>query len=482
MKKLLLLIAILFVSVSLFAVPYASKIRVTPTNFPPGAGSSINYIINEAGGTVVIDIIDTGSALTVATFAGTSSVGANTVVWDGTSNNAGGTEVGEGNYRVKITVSASIAAGWVEIASNSSPYNTVWPSIYTTIWNGYSPMDVFTPLAPDADNFGIIQTTCATTTLIVGVVNFNADLSCFDGGDGSTLTLKANWPSPAYTDMWGTDFDPDDAETIWIAGQTEPYDLSKGKWNDEFVTNVTDASNPGLTAQYARSVAMKKIGSDLFAFMCSGNGAIWKCKITGGRIDQTPGNAPVNISGIVVTRYSKNVEFDSSGNLYFASRRAVSDGTGGAVLRWDASVVDTAVAGTLTDANASWFVQFPAGALNVTGVAIARDGSVYASVSGDSDGTVKGVYLVGNVSQASNIITLTTNDRIIPFPSGYTPSTYGHCLGVDYAGNVLFADRSNEIIRCWGPQGTTSIDVLAPVSQNITIEIITSAKNWSLYE
>jgi hypothetical protein len=296
--------------------------------------------------------------------------------------------------------------------------------------------------------------------------------------------LNANWPNPAYTDMWGTDFDPDDAETVWISGQTEPYDLSKGKWNDEFITNVTDASNPGLTAEYARSVAMKKIGSDLFAFMCSLNGNIWKCKITGGRIDQTPGNAPVNISGIT-TRYSKNLEFDSSGNLYFATRRLVTpgDGTGGAIQRWDASVVDTAVAGTLTDVNASWLVQFPTGALNVTGVAIARNGSVYASVQSDTTaGTVKGVYLVGNVSSASNIKTLTTGDRIIAFPTAYTPSAYGHCLGVDYAGNVLFADRTNEQIRCWGPQGNTSIEVGAPLSQDIEIAKLVSAKNWALYE
>ena len=116
-------------------------------------------------------------------------------------------------------------------------------------------------------------------------------------------------------------------------------------------------------------------------------------------------------------------------------------------------------------------------------VAIARDGSVYASVQSDTTaGTVKGVYLVGNVSSATNIKTLTTGDRIIAFPLAFTPSAYAHCLGVDYAGNVLFADRSNEQIRCWGPQGNTSIEVGAPLSQDIEIAKLVSAKNWALYE
>ncbi len=487
MKKVFLLVMFSLLTAVVFAVPYASQITVSVTQVASGAGLDITYFVNEAGGTVTIEIVEEATPSNVAaTFAGTATLGSNTVSWDGTNNNAGGTAVANGNYRVEITVNATNAAGWAEIHSNSSLGNFVPSGIATekqTLWDGFSGMEWLIDLDPDRDSFGyILCSSSFSAPRIDGHVVFNPDLSTYDGGDGQSTWMNFPGTPSNNQGVWGNCFDPEDPNYVWVAGQDDVIVVSimRGKWN---ATTLTDVTNTQADLLYARDIVVAIEGSNKYAYVTASNAQIWKCDVTNDIIAASP--APFNILGLSDTaRYSKGVEFDSNLNLYWASRRNNTDGTGGAIYRWDASLVQAATAGSLTEANASWDVQFPTGTLDVEGVAIDRDGDVYAACATESagDGSVRGIYLIGNVSSATNVKTLSTStDRVVAYPSEFDPSGFGQGIGVDYAGNLYISDRGDEQVRAYGPQGTTSIDVLAPTSQTFFIGLV-SARNWILYE
>jgi len=497
MKKLILLIAILLVTVSLFSVPYASKIRVVtsiPGIIPLGSGCTINYFINESGGTVTIEIIKTSDLSVVATFSGTASVGNNAVVWDGTSNNSGGTQVPEGTYRVKLSVSATKSVGWAEIASNSSVGNYVPPAnatIYQTLWDGFSGMESLISQNTDKDSFGFILTAeCYNSPAVYGHVVFNPDLSCYDGGNGQTtwLNFPGTPPDTPNTSIWGNCFDPDDDNYVWVCGQagqsaSTANNVLYGKWDSLTLTNVTNGSGSLLNA---RDILVLKQGSDKYAYIARGNSAIWKAKIEGGLISTT--TPPINILGLsVTTRYGKGVDVDKYGNLYWSSRYTNStSGNGGAIHRWSKSQIESAIAGSLTEANAEWEVTLPGS--NSEGVAITPDGNVYACCVNEdptNDGSLRGIYLVGHIDTNPNKKALLVSDRIYPFygidyASAF--SAYGIGLASDYAGNLYFADRLAEQIRAIGPGGSTNVSVIAPTSQTFSIAVVVSANNWCLFE
>ena len=146
--------------------------------------------------------------------------------------------------------------------------------------------------------------------------------------------------------------------------------------------------------------------------------------------------------------------------------------------------MQAATADSLTEANATWDVQFPSGAASVEGVAIDRDGNVYAACASETaaDGSVRGIYLIGNVSSATNSKTLSAStDRVVAYPTDLEPPGWGHGIGVDYAGNLYMTDRGDQQVRAYGPQGTTSVGVLGPTSQTFFVGLV-SARNWILYE
>jgi len=285
--------------------------------------------------------------------------------------------------------------------------------------------------------------------------------------------------------VWGSCFDPEDPNYVWVAGQDEgtpPIAIMRGKWNATTLTDVTNGQGASLID--ARDIVVAIEGSSKYAYVTRGNADIWKCDVTNNIIAASP--APFNIQGLSDTaRYSKGVELDSAGNLYWASRRnEATNHTGGAIYRWDKSQIEGVAAGALTEANATWDVQFPSGTASVEGVAIDLDGNVYAACASETagDGSVRGIYLIGNVSSATNSKTLSAStDRVVAYPTDLEPSGYGHGIGVDYAGNLYMTDRGNEQVRAYGPQGTTSIDVLAPTSQTFFVGVV-SARNWILYE
>jgi len=470
------------------AVPYASRIQLGSTLVIPGTGTSISYFLNQPG-TVQIEIVDAATATTVAaTFAGTGTQGSNVVVWDGTVDNAGGAAVAEGSYRVRITVDATAAAGWVEIASNSSLGNYVPgtnATIYQTLWDGFSGMESLISQNPDEDAFGYILTsTSYSTPRVDGHVVFNTDLSILGGGDGQSTWL--NFPDVAANNqaVWGNCFDPEDPTKVWVVGQSGAVNVMTGDWN---APTLTDVTNGDTNVANARDIAVRVEGSSKYAYITNGSSQLWKCDVSTGVVTSSE-----NILGLADTaRYSKGADVDAAGNLYWTSRyNNSSTGEGGVVLRWSAAQADAATAGSLTEANAEWNISFPTGSSNIEGVTIDPDGNVYAAVINEgglgspNDGSLRGIYLLGNTATASNVKTLTLTDRIYAYygDSSFF-STFGHGIAADFAGNLYYTDRSSEMIRAIGPEGTTSIEVLAPLSQNLEIAYPPAAASfWSLYE
>ncbi len=489
MKKVFLLVMFSLLAGVVFAVPYASQITLSEKQIASGGSLDISYFVNEAGGTVTIEIVEEATPSNVAaTFAGTATEGVNTVSWDGTVDNAGGTVVADGNYRVKITVSATNAAGWAEIHSNSSLGNYVPVAIATErqqLWDGCSPMEWLIDLDPDRDSFGyILCSTSYVTPRIDGHVVFNPDLSTYDGGDGQSTWMNFPGVPSNNQGVWGNCFDPEEPNDVWVVGQDEtapPIIVMRATWN---APTLTDVTNTNTDLMDARDVAVAIEGSSKYAYITRSLAQIWKCDVTNNIVETSP--APFNILNLSDTaRYSKGADLDSSGNLYWTSRYNNDVSLdGGAVYRWDRSQIEGVVAGALTEANATWNVQFPTGAVNVEGVAIDRNGDVYAACASESaaDGSVRGIYLIGNVSSATNSKTLSAStDRVVAYPTDLSPSGFGQGLGVDYAGNLYISDRGAEQVRAYGPQGTTSIGALAPTSQTFFIGLV-SARNWILYE
>jgi hypothetical protein len=489
MKRFIFTIMILAIASTVMSAPYASRISVDKFQMSQGGNLTINYFINEAGGTATINIIKVSDSSVVATFTGTATKGVNSVVWHGTVDNAGGAQVPAGNYRVKISLSATKPAGWAEIASNSSLGNYVPianATIYQTLWDGYSGKEWLISKNTELDSFGyLLVSTSYTVPPFFGHVVFNPDLSCYDGGNGQTTWL--NFPgtpaSATTTAVWGNCFDPDDPNYVWVCGQTGSTNVFYAKWNDATLVDKTG----GATAELAnaRDISVRKEGATKYAYVTNGNSTLYKCTLDASNIVQA---SPVNIFGLTDTlRYGKGVDFDSNGNLYWTSRYNNStSGNGGAVYRWDKSQVEAATAGSLTEANATWEVFIPGS--NSEGAAITPDGNVYAGCTNEdpaNDGSLRGIYLIGNISSATNKKTLTVSDRIYPFYGTDYASAFSALFGIssDCAGNLYVTDTLAEQVRCIGPGGTTNVAVVAPSSQNVEIVAGSLAvKNWAIYE
>lgn len=488
MKRFIFTIMILAIASTVMSAPYASRISVDQIQISQGGHLTINYFINEAGGTATINIIKVSDSSVVATFAGTATKGANSVIWNGTVNNGAGAQVPAGNYRVKISASATKPAGWAEIASNSSLGNYVPlanATIYQTMWDGFSPMEFLIQADTNKEGFGyILVSTSYVTPRVDGHVVFNPDLSCYDGGNGQTTWLNYPGTSANNQGVWGNCFDPDDSDYVWVCGQSSTTNVMYGKWNDTTLVDKTGAATTEMAN--ARDIFVRKEGGTKYAYVTKGSSILYKCTLDASNIVQA---SPVNIFGLTDTlRYGKGVDFDASGNLYWTSRYNNStSGNGGAVFRWDKAQIEGATVGSLTEANATWAVNMPGS--NAEGVAITPNGNVYACVVNEdptNDGSLRGIYLIGNVSTPTIAKDLTVTDRVYAFYGtdfATALSGFGIGLGSDIAGNIYFSDRGQEQVRCIGPGGTTNVAVVAPTSQNFEIVFGSLAvKNWAIYE
>ncbi|MFH0795410.1 MAG: FlgD immunoglobulin-like domain containing protein, partial [bacterium] len=246
MKKLLFAMVMMLVASVSFAVPYGSQIRVSSLSLPNGADQTIDYFLNEGANSVEIKILDATTSAAVATFAGTATLGANSVVWDGTANNAGGSAVPDGSYRVRIKADKTAASAWTVVASNSSVGNYYVPTfgatIYQTLWDGFSGMESLISTDPDLDSFGfILNSTSYVTPRVDGHVVFNPDLSLVDTVTTGQDTIL-NFPATATLNqaVWGNCFDPADPNYVWVVGQDVGINVMYGRWDDETLQDVTN--------------------------------------------------------------------------------------------------------------------------------------------------------------------------------------------------------------------------------------------------
>jgi hypothetical protein len=515
------------------AVPYASQIKTPTAVFE--SGSTISYVLNMPATSVTIRIFSDGQNPSVdtpvASFAGTTAAGVNTVVWDGTNNNSGGTHLPIGsNYFATVQVVGATAAGWAEFASNRSVGNFGPTATLNTIFNGFSGNDVYINKNEESDQFGVVAATSSYgTPLHRAVILFNSDLSITGGDDGlaSRVLRHARVDSllPAQGTnqaTWGIGPDPDDVNRIWISGQ-DPAGVGYAPTNTEFQANqqshciltaanadgwfdqtlsTADANSLIAALMYPRTIAVARHAAGKFAYVTRGNGGLSRVpidnnnQITGPAIESTS-NTWNNVLAITATRYSKAVQFDNDGNLYWVSRDVTpaitTTGDGGRLYRWNAADVEASASGNtfgaLTDANAAWVVQLPAGALRALDVAIdPTNGDVYVL---NGVGTPRGVWRIANKSTASLgtdasphipasgdlVIDLTT------IGTGWTMSTFGAGMDFDKFGNLYLVDRSGEQVRGFTQGGASNLTVSAPASQAFNIVGSASARPmWHLYE
>ncbi len=350
----------------------------------------------------------------------------------------------------------------------------------------------------DSDAFGyILASSCFTTPAIYGCVVFNPDLSTNDGSDGQATWLNYTGTILNTTSIWSGCFDPQDPNAIWIGGQATD---SAAVYNDVFYNNyndatLTDVTNADATMSNVRGIAIDIEGAQKFAYVTRG-GAINKTEVTTNQVNPaTSSGNLLNTTDFAVT-YSRDVIFDKNGNLYFLQRHSTSNAvaTGGAVYRWDASLLPGVTTGGLNKTNCTWEVFFPTvgaeASANAMGIGIDGSGNVYAEILNeypDNDGSCRGIYLLGNISLATNKKTLAITDRVLAFYLR-TAGTQNYfstnsMMGVDIAGNVYYVDRLDEVIRCAGPEGSTSVPITAPTSQTLDISTLpTGATTWFLYE
>lgn len=504
--KRILLSAATFAALAgaVIAVPYASQIRVGTTDYNFGAGQSIRYFLNEAGGTTTIDIVDSSTLVVAATFNGTNTSGVNTVVWNGTVNNGGGADVPVGNYRVRVRVTATNSAGWVQTACHKSLGTPVVTPCtpFNTLFSGFSGKDLFISKDPRSEAFGWLYATSSfSAPNHAAMVVLNPDLSTVTG-DGTTYAFTTGVARNTNQDTWGVAADPLNFNRFWVAGQNTDATNRRAIMYGDFPTGsalsgsigpqtsgaLTNAQNSVVALDNARGVAINVEGGSYYAYVALGNNNVTKALIVNGLVQSSP--APVNLlAGTIdgaTNRYSKNVLFDSAGNLYWVSRHTASEANP-RLYRWPAALFNngTMTAGILTDANADWKITFPATATSGGGATITPDGNVYFICTRDTTtGADRGVYLVGNSSAVLGTVALTSAARVIGL--GTSPTTFsnlGCSIASDYAGNIYLTDTSTEHLRAFSPGGNSDISIFAPPSQTFSASPApTSSKNWELYQ
>ena len=335
-----------------YAGPYAGLVRVDDTSIMEGDGLSISYVLSYAADSANIEIIDATDDV-IASFAGTADAGLNTVAWDGTVDNAGGTDVAAAiGCKVRIDVANNVAAGWVIAASNSSSTGTVF--------SGFSPNGAKAQLDEDLDTYGTILVPSAYSGGgYAACIVFQPDLDTLsgDGFDSRVLRHPNDGGTPGNGAIWGIDYLPDSNIVLGCGQDTYWYICG-----EETVTDASDASNGQTLLTSPRDVEVVDEGGQLWAYSCTGNSVIDKFKINSAGIAQATSVNVLSAASLGATLYSKDIEFDSAGNMYWVSRD-------GYLYRWSSTLVQDVTASTsapILGASAEWVVDVTPGLTNAT--------------------------------------------------------------------------------------------------------------------
>lgn len=486
------------------AIPYASGIRVGSTAVTVGVGTTITYNLNHSAATATIEIRDSGNAV-VATFPGTTTAGVNTVNWDGTNNNAGGTPVVLGSgYRVRVAVTGTEAAGWVRYKANGSPTSNpiLGDSDMISDW---FPKGCAVNTDPESDFFGSVMVGFGYGTLLpaAGVIEFRSDLEVKAGDNGLASRVLRHpgddgvAPEPATYTVWGLFWDTSVKDLLWYSGQATTGNPGAKEYMNGLgiggvmpqVASDADPATVQPNGLLPRTIAIHEYVGTRYAFISRGTGVLEVLTVNASN------NFATLVGNILATefdasnqnRYSKGVCFDAAGNLYWISNRVIgATPSDGRIYRWDAATVQAAIANPvtapLTNANAAWIVinDIPTQG-RIPFAAIAPDGGVYA-ISGQ-----QGVYLVGNTSTATLNLNMSTlpatpliDKSLIRPPSNITDAGCG--MQFDAVGNLHIAEGGAENIIAFSPGGASSNAFTAPPSQTFDIQAPPSlSRGWEMY-
>jgi hypothetical protein len=442
---------------------------------------TITYRLNEPADSVTVDIIN-NSNVSVATFTAPANRGANQVVWNGTANNGAGAPVAGGTYRVRISASKN-AVAWSEVSSNMSVGDySPKPTIYNSLFDGYSPQDHLFITQTDSDLFGLSFSISSWHIPVAWAgIRFNSDMSTVEGDGYADRILKAT-PLETKTgptsgdsyDLWGAAIDPD-GDRVYVVGQDQDVGYRIWQGSLSAPAEIVDADPPGLYTSFPREIVISQEGINKYAYITQA-GTISKTALNAANGEVL--SAPVVITSFSGTRYSKGLALDAQGNLYYTSAGSSNvDGSGGILLRWNASQVAGATpAEPLTEANAVWQVTYSTEMLHMNSVTITPNGQVYTVFAA---GTGAGIYNVANISQGAVVKTLNLADRVVDITELGGLNTLSTGLRSDPVGNLAVFDRNLEQIRLYGPSGNNANSIVAPPSQTFTVT--SAVDSWSLY-
>lgn len=501
-KSLFVALALLSVSGSVVAAPFASQLHIENTVLPANSGSKISYVLNESADTVTIEILNSTDE-PVATFTGTTASGKNEVVWNGTVNNGSGAALPSGLYTFRIKADKNVAGtSWYQTAAVKSTWTGASPSGNTTapnVFMGFSPNDLFQVKNQSLDEFGLTFAWSHYGGDTVGgfrnsgAVKFNSDLTLVDpAGDGLTnrsliSPYEASADAMSAFDIWSGSID---GNRIYLVGQSGTADqlVRTGLVTD---AAISSANTGNYTVGAPRNCVVVTEGTKKYMYLIRTNSTIEKAPIN--PVTHELSGAPVLITAFLNTsRYMRGIDVDAEGNLYVVTKQTAGGNASGRLYRWDADqVAGDAPAALLSEENAKWNVEAVATtAFTMQGPAIAPNGDVYVLCT---MGTERGVYYVGNKS-ASPTLTgpLSSANRVVSLDNingeswaigasaTSTGNTYAN-LRSDAAGNIGIIERGQEQIRFFSAPGEKSFTVNAPVSQKFSIGGTAGVSDWNVY-
>ncbi len=394
------------------AIPYASLIRVNdPIQLVGYVDLDVSYSLNEDVDKVTVQLFNTNTNVVLKTYVFNSPDaetvrGRHTLNWDGVIEGGAPAPANTDPVSARITVEKTDGStAWTKLSSNAasaSPKVTEKKSLFSD----WQPADIIVPQVTTADSFGFIITPhgygSAPASPEVGLAFLQPDLEPF-AGDGGGVNLRMrnnNQPGNTTVPWWNGDMDPVDPEMIWISGQSPGHVVGVGRVAGGSITDISASAAVAWNsaAVLPRGIAVRQFGGTRFGYVMNGN-SISRYELAAAFPHAFTG-AQVNINGGTAVRYAQDIEFDTAGNLYFLSRSAVAALS--ELWRWSAADVQSAAAGSLTEANAQWRVVLPAADYNSIIVdrstGYAHSGNVYVH---NNNGTPRGVWLVGKASTST---------------------------------------------------------------------------------
>jgi hypothetical protein len=443
----------------------------------------IEYRLSTAADSVTIDVLPSGGTIPVASFAGTTDVGVNTVTWNGTTDNAGGALVTTGDYVLRIRVQSSGPGDWSLVRSNTTVGGGGDLETLPTL---FPARGAVAEVNPENASFGQIFLSLSSggSGGTHGVLRLYSDLELVEGG--ALILDDLDWVGAGESNEspWGMAVAPDGE--IWASGQGN-VEIARGQPDG---SGDTDVAGTESSVQSPRDVLLTGTGSGRILRWIQGNqtdGAVYRASI---------GEAST-LSAVSVVE-----EVDGSSGQGFFGRGLASDDGGNVYLlvgdpqllgftdvyRFDSATLATGP-WPLNVSQASWDVTIDgAASLRGSGIAIDHgdqtnpdDDIVYALVPlSSSGGEEAGIYRVGVSGTPSLVTTVGSADRVVDLSSEVLSDQLTD-LACDYGGNLILEDPFNEVVWVFSPPGTSDVTTPGPSSEVLAVSAVPPGKSGLFY-